>query len=162
MNIFLTDPCPEKCAEVLDDKRVVKMTLETAQLLATACDMRGVDLGYKITHINHPCSIWARTGRLNFDWLIEHGLWLADQYSKRYSRTHSCYDLIKESFKHRGLFDGQVPLVFSFNSSGFDTGDVFTDYKMCLVHKWKNLDSRKPTWTGEGRPSFYREFYTKV
>ena len=34
MNIFITDPDPTKSAEVLPDKHVVKMPLETCQMLA--------------------------------------------------------------------------------------------------------------------------------
>lgn len=36
MNIFFSDECPVKCAEYLDDKRVIKMILETGQMLSTA------------------------------------------------------------------------------------------------------------------------------
>lgn len=36
MNIFVVDEDPAICAEYLDDKRVVKMVLETAQMLSTA------------------------------------------------------------------------------------------------------------------------------
>ena len=35
MNIFATSPCPVKSAEILDDKRVIKMILESAQILYT-------------------------------------------------------------------------------------------------------------------------------
>ncbi|BCU95445.1 MAG: hypothetical protein CM15mV9_0560 [uncultured marine virus] len=34
MNIFVTDPDPVKSAEVLPDKHIVKMPLETCQMLA--------------------------------------------------------------------------------------------------------------------------------
>ena len=36
MNIFFTSDCPVKCAVYLDDKRVIKMATETAQMLSTA------------------------------------------------------------------------------------------------------------------------------
>lgn len=36
MNIFATSNCPKECAAFLDDKRVVKMCLETSQMLSTA------------------------------------------------------------------------------------------------------------------------------
>lgn len=39
MNIFAVDPDPFKCAAYLDDKRVVKMILESAQMLCTAIRM---------------------------------------------------------------------------------------------------------------------------
>ena len=34
MNIFVTDPCPRKSAVVLPDKHVVKMPLESCQMIS--------------------------------------------------------------------------------------------------------------------------------
>ena len=154
MNIFLTDPCPEKCARVLDDKRVVKMVLETAQMLSTNCSVRGVELGYRSTHLNHPCSRWSRSSALAFAWLVEHGLWLADEYTRRYRKQHRSESVIRRASLHRQLFDDK-PLTFDFNSSGYRTGDVFHDYKLCLVNKWKNKD-KKVAWRGYA-PPWYKE-----
>lgn len=51
MNIFATDPCPIKSAQFLDDKRVIKMILESAQMLCTALHQLGYDkeIPYKQT-----------------------------------------------------------------------------------------------------------------
>ena len=67
MNIFVISQNPDECAQALDDLRLNKMILETAQLLSTAIRFHGYtgNLAYKATHINHPCSIWARTSRGN-------------------------------------------------------------------------------------------------
>ena len=62
MNIFVTNDCPIISAQALDNKRVVKMVLETAQLLSTAIFINSnvaYDNIYKATHIKHPCTIWA-------------------------------------------------------------------------------------------------------
>jgi len=37
MNIFVTDPSPTVSAQVLPDKHVVKMPLESCQMLAIVC-----------------------------------------------------------------------------------------------------------------------------
>ena len=64
MNIFVPYPDSMKCAEALDDLRLNKMILETAQLLSTAARFHGyVGNVYGSTHINHPCSVWARQTR---------------------------------------------------------------------------------------------------
>ena len=44
MNIFALDPCPVKSAQYLDDKRVIKMILESAQLISTAIRGTGVEV----------------------------------------------------------------------------------------------------------------------
>lgn len=163
MNIFLTSPCPRECAQNLDDKRVVKMALETAQLLASGCLHHGIDVGYKATHINHPCAVWARRNSLNFGWLVEHGIWLCDEYTFRYGRNHKSLTVIEEAARHRSVFkQPDEQLAFTFNSSGYATGDVFHDYKLCLVHKWKYLDVRKPAWRYRGRPEFYKPLYNSM
>ena len=37
MNIFVTDPSPTVSAQVLPDKHIVKMPLESCQMLAIVC-----------------------------------------------------------------------------------------------------------------------------
>jgi len=59
MNIFVTSNCPKLSAQALDNKRVVKMVLETAQLLSTAIFINSTityDNLYKPTHVKHPCT----------------------------------------------------------------------------------------------------------
>lgn len=135
------------------------MALETAQLLATALHGEAIDIGYRSTHVAHPCSRWTTTSRDNFSWLIEHGLELCDEYEFRFKREHASKSVIKAAFDHRqAIPDG--PLAFTFNSSGFSTGDVFYDYRLCLVNKWLYVDKRKPTWRYRDPPPFKRELST--
>lgn len=51
MNIFFTDDCPYKAASNLDDKRVIKMILESAQMLCTALDAYGAFTKYEYTPV---------------------------------------------------------------------------------------------------------------
>ncbi len=89
MNIFVLDTDPVRAAEYLCDKHVVKMALETAQLLCTALASYGGDVPYKPTHRNHPCTLWASTSRANFDWLAAHGDAICREYARRYEgREH--------------------------------------------------------------------------
>ena len=61
MNIFITSFDSKEAASHLDDLRLNKMILETAQLLSSAYRHLFGDneLLYKDTHFNHPCAIWA-------------------------------------------------------------------------------------------------------
>ena len=77
-------------AQALDSKRVVKMVLETAQLLSTAIFINSAvtyDNLYKPTHIKHPCTIWAAANIENWDWLFRHFIALCEEYSLRYKAT---------------------------------------------------------------------------
>lgn len=164
MNIFATDPCPRISAQNLDDKRVSKMVLETAQMLSSAILVQAGEAGlkdaslYRKTHVNHPCTVWTRSGRQQFDWMIEHGLWLNDEFMRRYDHSlpHWSVTVIDEAAKHRGLFDESRPLIFDFNSSGFhDERGIHFNYQLCMSHKWCYKDARRPTWTKTTRPKFY-------
>ena len=89
MNIFVLDKNPYKAARYHCDKHIVKMTLETAQILSSALTLIGVPHnGYKPTHVRHPCVLWAVDLR-NWVWLRELGRALASEYTRRYQRDHS-------------------------------------------------------------------------
>lgn len=146
MNIFVTSPCPQKSAQYLDDKRVIKMILESVQLLSTALNCLGSKGPYKTTHLNHPCSIWVRESRSNYLWLIEHTKSLLEEYTKRYGKVHKCQQYVNELIQgshivpDKGLTPWPNCTIFK------DTiKDIHEAYKQALIHKWQ-VDKRKPTW----------------
>jgi Pyrimidine dimer DNA glycosylase len=112
MNIFFLSTDPREAAEFMVDRHVVKMILESAQLLSTAHrvldgeeyvgksktgrnqkrwkinDARDSIL-YGATHINHPSAVWVRQSVENYCWLVEHLFALADEYTYRYGKRHN-------------------------------------------------------------------------
>lgn len=91
MNVFHLDNDPQKCAEYHNDKHCVKMILEYAQLLCSAhhvLDCSDNQDLYKLTHKNHPCSIWVRKNSANYNWLYSLFCSLLQEYSHRYGRVH--------------------------------------------------------------------------
>jgi hypothetical protein len=97
MNIFLLDYDVKKCAQSHVDKHVVKMILETAQLL---CGVHWVTdsqstAPYKLSHKNHPCAIWTRESLSNYLYLCELGLELSYEYTYRYGKRHKSQDVIE-------------------------------------------------------------------
>ena len=97
MNIFILDKEVEKCAEYHCDKHVIKMILESAQMLSAVVRLNGHDVGYKLTHKNHPCTIWARESLSNYNWLVRLTRLLNYEYRYRYDKdiNHKSYDLVK-------------------------------------------------------------------
>jgi hypothetical protein len=93
MNIFALHIDPKTCASLHADKHVVKMILETAQMLCAAHEIGYAP--YKRTHYNHPCTQWARKTTANYDWLCRLGLALCDEYTRRYGRRHKSQDVIE-------------------------------------------------------------------
>lgn len=76
------------------DQHVVKMPLETAQMLSTVLRQLGAEVGYKSSHTKHPCTLWAGRTRANFSWLVEHGLALCFEYTWRYHKVHDAKEVI--------------------------------------------------------------------
>lgn len=95
MNIFYLDSNPTLCAKYHNDKHVVKMILETAQLLCGVHWVIGKEAPYKLSHKNHPCSIWVRSSIENYLWLCELGLELCEEYTYRYEKKHKSQYIIE-------------------------------------------------------------------
>ena len=98
MNIFVLHPMPDMAARMQCDRHVVKMTLETAQMLSTAINELGGQASYKSAHVNHPCSVWARETLGNFVWLWQHGINLAQEYTARYGKVHKSEVVIRDCY----------------------------------------------------------------
>lgn len=98
MNIFFLHILPSICAIYHNDKHVVKMILETAQLLSSVHYIVPSTYipQYKLTHKNHPCSKWARESMGNYLWLCDLGMELCKEYTHRYGKVHKCQAIIQE------------------------------------------------------------------
>ena len=93
MNIFYLHQSPYIAAKLQYNKHVVKMILESAQMLCTAHHVYGnaeqkLNVPYKQAHLNHPSTIWTRQCRANYRWLYLHMLALGNEYTERYGKTH--------------------------------------------------------------------------
>ena len=118
MNIFYLDRDPKIAAQMMCDKHVVKMIVESAQMMSTAHRMldgnkmkkpsksgkRMVDyydlyegpfndleaelIYMKAVHFEHPCTQWTRESAANYKWHWEHLYALCKEYTYRYGKTH--------------------------------------------------------------------------
>jgi len=88
MNIFILDSDITKCAQYHCDQHVVKMILESVQLLCTALNKKGFITPYKSTHQNHPCVLWVEESYDNFIWLRDLTIALNIEYKFRYNKTN--------------------------------------------------------------------------
>jgi hypothetical protein len=88
MNVFVLDDDPVLAAQMQCDKHVVKMALESAQLLCSMYPPDYPGLPVKVTHYNHPSAVWARACPQNYLWLLKHARALFKEYTYRYGRVH--------------------------------------------------------------------------
>ena len=161
MNIFVSDPSARISAEALDDKRLIKMILESAQLMSTCMHVLGIpDAPYKATHINHPCSVWVRQNKSNYVWLFDHFYYLLDEYTKRYGKIHKC-EQYKNVFGNTWMKMPKGDITPFVNCTNFKhIPDVHEAYRAALIDKWKN-DKRAPKWTNSQPPHWISDLILK-
>ena len=90
MNIFYLDKDPVIAAEYHCDKHVVKMIVETTQIISTARQLIGSSGPYKKTHMHHPCVKWVNESSQHYNWLMRLYDSLLGEYTKRYGKIHAC------------------------------------------------------------------------
>lgn len=162
MNIFFVNDDPYAAAEDLVDKHVVKMIVETAQLLSTAhrlidgddkhfIDDDRQDVLYKVTHRNHPCAIWARTSIKNYLWLVDHFDGLLKEYTRRYHKIHKCESMLytlQTPPSNLKFYEWTPPP--SCMPDDFKIGTLVDNYRQYYriakahIHNWKYRD--RPSW----------------
>ena len=155
MNIFATDPCPVASAQALDDSRVRKMTVETAQIICTVLHMRNEPAPYKPTHRNHPLTLWAAERPGNLYWLWRHGMALGAECEYRFDKGHKSFDVIQRLPVDLNM--NCSPNVNCASNKAFDLDfkhlPVHEAYRTYLNARWP-LDKRRPLWTKRGPPSW--------
>ena len=160
MNIFYFYDCPVLSAQSQPDKMLVKMPLETAQMLCTAHrELDGDDYAdevglYKRAYWNHPCTIWARECSANYFWLYRHFLALGTEYNYRYGKIHASItklgkhlSKIPDTIKKTGWI--KTPLAQAMPEEYKDEDPIVAYRNYCINEKhyakWER-GRGKPTW----------------
>ena len=181
MNIFYLDKSPVISAQSMHDRHVVKMILETAQLLCTAHRILDGSLKetningkirkkyihpnlmmhntlYQATHKNHPSAIWVRDSAQNYEWLYAHFLALMSEYSYRYNKRHKCEFLISPL----SFFPNEIDVTEEFKEPPQCMpddvkveGDTVLAYRNYYnKYKWKTTRGQINKYTQRKRPEW--------
>ena len=119
MNIFRLNDDPLIAAREQCDKHVVKMIVESGQMLSTTHRMHDgwltkrpsksgktmvkyyvhpqedmEDILYKAVHFQHPSTVWTGESKQNYMWHFRHFVELCHEYSYRYGKVHETEKLI--------------------------------------------------------------------
>ena len=130
MNIFVVDEHPRRAARMLCDEHVLKMTVESAQMLSTAINNNGGIGPWKSTHKHHPCTVWAGETLGNWLWLYDHGIALCDEYLLRFQKNnaekkdHKCRSILNECLK-------------VLDATSLITGLRKTPHPLCMPDEYK-------------------------
>jgi hypothetical protein len=154
MNIFLLDTDTRKCAQYHCDKHVVKMILETAQLLCGVHHMTDQvtdQVPYKLSHKNHPCAIWSRESLSNYLYLCDLGLELCKEYTYRYGKRHKSQDVIEWCITNKpNICDKEFTEPARAMPNEYKVDSVVESYRNYYIGEkskiavWKNRDI--PEW----------------
>lgn len=152
MNIFVLDIDPKLCAKYHANIHVTKMLVETAQLLcSTYYTTEQSNLSpYKLTHVNHPCSIWTRESLSNWKWLKRLGIELYNEYKHRYGdKTHKSgeviMNLVEPNLLDIGLTEFAQAMDDEFRND--DAVKAYRDYYRLKKSKLLNYKNRElPFW----------------
>lgn len=150
MNAFILSSDPIEAAQMLDDKRALKLVLEEAQILSTAHrvldgfpvnefgkDENRVVVRYhlkdlyldkvlcKSAYPNHPLNLWARESSENYLWIYKYFCTLLNEFKFRYKHPHSFekyIDILNKLPKN-------IPIKEQ------------TPFAQCMPEKYKNIDA---------------------
>lgn len=152
MNIFVLDQTALLSAQYQCDKHVVKMVLESAQLLSSVYEPgKGP---YKRTHYNHPCAIWARTCYENWVWLLFHADALSKEYTYRYGRVHACDSIIGQM----ALNQPYLPAIGHMTPFAQCMPDIYKNPDPVVAYRNYYLGAKQDIakWNkGRGKPDWY-------
>ena len=112
MNIFAIEGDVEtgeidwvKSAQSQDNLRVVKMILESCQILSTVLNEQGLDAPYRSFNPKHPSCLWAAESAANFMNLALHCEAMITEYGKRFGKTHKCAAVLNKIIS---MFDADL------------------------------------------------------
>lgn len=157
MNIFVLDVNPRKCAEYHNNKHCIKQLLETAQLLCGVHWMCGgtYEIPYKLSHKNHPCSMWARECMENYKWLCDLGIELCEEYTYRYGKRHKSQDVVEWCISNPPKIrnNGNITRFAQAMPDEYKVKDVVESYRNYYMGAKKTF----ATWKKREVPIWYLE-----
>lgn len=151
MNIFVLSEDPEEAARMQCDRHILKMILESGQMLCAAHEPG--EAPWKRTHYNHPCTVWTRTSTENYKWLAAHGLTLCDEYTKRYGKVHRAESVLvwcAENIPKNVPVGNLTPFAVAIKDPKYRLGDVVASYRAYYLGeksrfaKWRH--GNPPEW----------------
>lgn len=156
MNIFVVDKDPRVAASQLCDKHIVKMPLETSQILNDAMGLLGYRQIMRSFNPKHPSPIWVAENGQNWNWTVAHGIELCEEYKRRYGREHRSFDMIVRLDNLKSILDPcpdyhkAIPIYVG--PEVYRTNDVVNSYR-----NYYNFDkSRFAKWNHSEVPEWYK------
>jgi hypothetical protein len=166
MNIFYLHTDRFMNAQYHVDRHVMKMPIETTQMLSTVLRERfnvdaptdGPGKIYRSAYITHPCTRWVGETYDNFVWTWFFGTALCDEFLHRYGKVHACRQVlstISNIMPSPDTWPGDPAMTPRPKcvAPEFKHLDVITAYRMQYITKKARLHS----WTNRPVPNFVQD-----
>jgi hypothetical protein len=183
VNLFILDLGPVEAAQLQCDKHIVKMIVESAQMLSTAHRMldgyhiRAASKSgktqvkvwlhpdpemdsvlYKAVHSAHPCTVWTMVSSENYNWHYQHFVALCDEYTHRYGKVHLTDKLLREKLSGlpKSIKHGPITpfaLAMGSNPECMYPNDPVRSYREFYQTK---QDRFKMVWTNREVPEWFK------
>ncbi len=153
MNIFILHEELRQCARYHADRHVVKMILESTQMLCTVKHMYGQKAPYKPTHRNHPCTLWAAYSLSNWLWLRGLTAALHHEYRYRFGRekTHKSAVVARQLTPPPAPDRGLTPFAQTMPEKYRIPDKPVEAYRRFYMGEKRKL----AVWTGRQTPEWY-------
>jgi len=186
MNIFVLDKSISKSVESYIDKHVLKMILESGQMLCMANSVlksvgylprklenveqnevmefseqfKGMEVGNRAipylpikSHLNHPCTIWARTSRSNWEYLFDLIKRINEEYMYRYESNseHKTYENLKNLMPPSNLKDKGLKIPPLAMPDEYKEKSVVESYRSY----YRNEKEEIAEWTKRDKPLWF-------
>ena len=154
MNIFVLDKDIQTCSKYHADQHVIKMILESAQMLCTVNHQFGLQAPYKSTHAKHPCTLWAADSLENWIWLRSLALHLNEEFRYRFDRQvdHKSAIVARElpvpPIESKGLTEFAQAMPEEYRSPG----NAVKAYRQFYIAE----KSKFATWTKRPVPEWFK------
>jgi len=184
MNLFVLSECPIEAAQQQCDKHVVKMILESAQMLSTVhrmldghAEKRPSKSGkrmvwhylhpnnnmdnvlYKAVNYHHPCTVWTAESKDNYNWHYEHFIALGEEFEYRYNKQHLSITklkdiLVKPPTKIPDIGRTPFKLAMASNPECIALNDPVEAYRAFYQTKQARF---KMSWSKRETPNWFKE-----
>lgn len=172
MQIFMSDKNHKQCAKNLDDRRLIKMPVEAAQIASTALWMNNCDIAetmysqgkiYLPTHEYHPVTAWCYQNYNHYINTVIHGLELCQEYSIRFNyKVHTTEEKLFKLLDIGPEYWNNVTEAYPMPNATTHhkhIDNIYLAYKQELCYKWNIIDKQEPKWTNRSEPKFRKDFY---
>jgi hypothetical protein len=182
LNLFILDPDPIISAQLQCDKHVVKMIVESAQMLSTThrtldglLETRKSKSGktnvkywvlpdkrenilYKSVHVGHPCTVWSTLNKANYNWHYTHFIALCNEYTYRYGKKHKTETELAVHLMDlpKNIPDGKLtkqPLAMTSNPECMNQNDIVGSYRAFYQTKQHRFTMK---WTKRSIPDWFK------